>query len=514
MLLIGEHDVVLEDFRQILFGNRKIEIDPLSLERVRNSYNFLESFYADKIIYGINTGLGPMAQYRIADADRVALQYNAIRSHASGMGEPVNPEYVRSAMVVLLNNFLRGNSGIHPEVPELLCSMINHKITPVVPEHGGVGASGDLVQLAHIGLALIGEGYVHHNGETISTAGAFAKYDLRPVSVHIREGLSIINGTCFMTGIGIINLIHARNLLSWSVSAGTIINELMHSCDDSFSKELNRVKKHPGQNAIAELMRITLADSKLIRNREEQFYKNNHGNKHKLDDKVQEYYSIRCLPQILGPVLETIDNAEMVLINEANSSCDNPVVDPANNNIYHGGNFHGDYVSLEMDKIKMCITKLSLIAERQINYLMNEKLNNMLPPFVNLGQLGVNFGMQGAQFTATSTASENQTLSFPSYVHTIPNNNDNQDIVSMGTNSALMAKRVIDNTFQVLSIEMLSLVQAIDYLDVKNQLSSSNRKIYDQIREKVGRFESDTIKYVELKKIKDYLCSRFFDDMV
>lgn len=317
-----------------------------------------------------------------------------------------------------------------------------------------------------------------------------------------------------MTGIGIINLIHARNLLSWSVSAGTIINELMHSCDDSFSKELNRVKKHPGQNAIAELMRITLADSKLIRNREEQFYKNNHGNKHKLDDKVQEYYSIRCLPQILGPVLETIDNAEMVLINEANSSCDNPVVDPANNNIYHGGNFHGDYVSLEMDKIKMCITKLSLIAERQINYLMNEKLNNMLPPFVNLGQLGVNFGMQGAQFTATSTASENQTLSFPSYVHTIPNNNDNQDIVSMGTNSALMAKRVIDNTFQVLSIEMLSLVQAIDYLDVKNQLSSSNRKIYDQIREKVGRFESDTIKYVELKKIKDYLCSRFFDDMV
>lgn len=512
MLLIGEHDVVLEDFKQILYGNQMIGIDPKSLERVRNSYSFLESFYGDKIIYGINTGLGPMAQYRIADTDRIALQYNAIRSHAAGMGEPVNRDYVRSAMVVMLNNFLRGNSGIHPEVPELICAMINNKITPVVPEHGGVGASGDLVQLAHIGLALIGEGYVHHEDKIIPAAEALAKYDLKPVSVHIREGLSVINGTGFMTGTGIINLIHARNLLSWSLTAGTIINELMHSCDDSFSMELNQVKKHPGQNAIAEMMRKRLSDSKLIRNREEQFYRNNHGNKHKLDDKVQEYYSIRCLPQILGPVLETIDNAERVLLNETNSSCDNPVVDPANKNIYHGGNFHGDYVSLEMDKLKICITKLSLIAERQINYLMNEKLNNMLPPFVNLGQLGVNFGMQGAQFTATSTASENQTLSFPSYVHTIPNNNDNQDIVSMGTNSALMARRVIDNTYQVMSIEMLSLVQAVDYLDVKNQLSSANRKIYDQIREKVKRFESDTIKYLELKEIKDYLCSRSFDD--
>ena len=178
-------------------------------------------------------------------------------------------------------------------------------------------------------------------------------------------------------------------------------------------------------------------------------------------------------------------------------------------NIFHGGNFHGDYVSFEMDKLKIAITKLSMLLERQINYLMNDKLNNKLPPFVNLGKLGVNFGMQGAQFTATSTVAENQSLSFPNYLHSIPNNNDNQDIVSMGTNSALLAKKVIDNTYQVLAIEMISLVQAIDYLSIENRLSSSTRKTYTEIRNIVPRFEEDTIKYLEIKEIKDYLCSHF-----
>jgi histidine ammonia-lyase len=453
-----------------------------------------------------------MAQYRVEDADRISLQYNAIRSHSSGAGQSVDPLYVRSAMFVLLNNFLHGHSGIHPEVVDLIKEMINRGITPVVPEHGGVGASGDLVQLAHIALALIGEGEVNYKGEIKPAGIVLSENNLKPVSVHIREGLSLINGTCFMTGSGMVNIMHARNLLSWSLMSSSMINEIVQSFDDSFSKELNQVKLHHGQNAVARSIRKVLSDSTLIRKREDHFYNNNnHNNKHKIADKVQEYYSIRCIPQILGPILDTIDYSGKVLLNEANSSCDNPVIDDKHKNIYHGGNFHGDYVSFEMDKLKISMTKLSLLLERQINYLMNEKLNNILPPFVNLGKLGVNFGMQGAQFTATSTAAENQTLSFPNYLHTIPNNNDNQDIVSMGTNSSLLAKRVIENTYQVLAIEMLSLVQAIDYLKIKNQLSSRTRKVYDQIRKKVPRFEEDTIKYVEIKEIKDYLCTRFID---
>ncbi len=506
MVEIGERIIATDDFRSVLFGGRKVVISDVAKARVKKSFDFLQSFHKNKIIYGINTGLGPMAQYRIEDSDRINLQYNAIKSHASGCGQSVDTIYVRSSLIVLLSNFLQGHSGIHPEVVELIAEFINNNIAPVVPEHGGVGASGDLVQLAHIALALIGEGEVTFNGNVIPAMEALKLTGLKPAKVHIREGLSLINGTCFMTGTGMVNIIKAQNLLSWSVLAAAMINEIVHSCDDSFSKELNDVKRHPGQQAVAAKIREILADSKLIRKRENEFYNHNHNHEKKvLDDKVQEYYSIRCVPQIAGPILDTIKESERVILNEVNSSCDNPMIDDENHNIFHGGNFHGDYISFEMDKVKIAVAKLSLLLDRQINYLMNDKLNNKLPPFVNLGKLGVNFGMQGAQFTSTSTVAENQSLSFPNYLHSIPNNNDNQDVVSMGTNSALLAKRVIDNTYQVLAIEMLSLVQGIDYLKIEDRLSSTTYKAYRQIRKIVPRFEEDTIKYPEIIGIKEFL---------
>jgi histidine ammonia-lyase len=509
MLTIGGRKITLEDYQHALLENEKVEIHTHALERIKKSYNFLETFHQDKIIYGINTGLGPMAQYKIDEADRQKLQYNAIRSHASGCGEPVNPVYVHSAMITLLSNFSHGFSGIHPEVVELIRNLVNLQVIPVVPEHGGVGASGDLVQLAHIALTLIGEGEVFCNGKIINTADAFAQHNLQPVSVHLREGLSLINGTCFMTGTGMVNLIHAKNLLYWAVTVAAMINEIVRSFDDYFSAELNRVKQHQGQHKIAELVRQVLHDSKLIRKREDHFFNDKHRDDYVIADKVQEYYSIRCVPQVLGPILDTIEYAEKVLLNEANSASDNPVIDAEAGNIFHGGNFHGDYISLEMDKLKIVITKLSMLLERQINYLMNDRLNNKLPPFVNLGKLGVNFGMQGAQFTATSTVAENQTLSFPNYVHSIPNNNDNQDIVSMGTNSAQFARKVIDNTYQVLAIELITIIQGIDYLNIEPRLSTYTREKFHQLRTIVPKFEEDTIKYIEIKRIKDYLCNHF-----
>ena len=199
-----------------------------------------------------------MAQYKIDDTDRIKLQYNAIRSHAAGCGDPVNPLYVRAAMISLLSNFSRGCSGIHPEVVELLKNLVNKNIVPIVPEHGGVGASGDLVQLAHIALVLIGEGEVIVEGKVLPTAQVFEQNGLKPVSVHLREGLSLINGTSFITGTGIVNLLHAKNLVNWSLLAATMINEIVRSFDDYFSKELNEVKLHPGLNKIAELERKIL----------------------------------------------------------------------------------------------------------------------------------------------------------------------------------------------------------------------------------------------------------------
>ena len=221
--------------------------------------------------------------------------------------------------------------------------------------------------------------------------------------------------------------------------------------------------------------------------------------------KVQPFYSLRCVPQILGPVMDTLQVCERILVDELNSACDNPIIDVSSGNVYHGGNFHGDYISLEMDKMKIVLTRLTMLAERQMNYIFHDKVNGMLPPFVNMGVLGLNYGLQASQFTATSTTAECQTLSMPNYVHSIPNNNDNQDIVSMGTNSALITATVIENAFQVMAIHFMAIVQAVDCLGIKDRLSDLTKEIYDDIREFVPVFVQDTPKYETIAQMVEYL---------
>jgi len=494
----------LSSFKSIIYKEDSIEIDEGTLQRVHRSFAFLEKFSRNKVLYGVNTGFGPMAQYRVPDADRARLQYNLIRSHATGTGQPLAPEFARAAVLARLNTLCLGNSGVHPSVILLMQELLNRDIIPLIFEHGGVGASGDLVQLAHLALVLIGEGEVFYKGERRNTAEVFAEEELEPIQVEIREGLALINGTSVMSGIGIINLFRARTLLDWSVKCSCAINELMRAYDDHLSRELNHTKLHLGQREIAAQMRACLADSQLTRKRTEHLYTGD--NKESIfKEKVQEYYSIRCVPQVLGPVLDTLNNVALVLENEINSANDNPIVDVETEQVYHGGNFHGDYVSLEMDKLKIVITKLTMLAERQLNYLVNPSLNGILPPFVNLSVLGFNFGMQGLQFTATSTTAESQTLSNPMYIHSIPNNNDNQDIVSMGTNSALLAARVIENGFQVLSIELITICQAIDALKCKDFVSSATKDLYDRVRSVAPVYREDRPMYKEIEAVKNLL---------
>lgn len=496
--------VSLGDFRSIVFDNQKVELSESIQNQVRKSFDFLTGFAEDKIIYGVNTGFGPMAQYRINDEDRIQLQYNLIRSHSSGMGEILPEIYVKSSILARMNTLSLGHSGIHISAIELMKELINRNITPVIYQHGGVGASGDLVQLAHLALTLIGEGEVLYNGEIKSTKEVFEKEGLEPMKIHLREGLALMNGTSVMSGIGIVNLIYAEKLFDYAISCSALINEIMGAYDDHLSEKLNSVKKHSGQQHVASKMREFISGSKLIRKREEHLY-NGKVQEEIFKDKLQEYYSIRCVPQILGPIYECIENAKKILIEEVNSANDNPIVDVESQNVYHGGNFHGDYVSFEMDKLRIAITKLSMLQERQLNYLLNPSLNEMLPAFVNLGKLGLNFGIQGAQFTATSTTAENQTLSNSMYIHSIPNNKDNQDIVSMGTNAAWLTKKVIENSFEVISIQLLTLVQAIDYLDCFEKLSPKSQKIYSEIREIVPIFKDDIVLTPYLQSIKSFI---------
>ncbi len=331
----------------------------------------------------------------------------------------------------------------------------------------------------------------------------FNELNITPLKLKLRDGLGIMNGTSCMTGIAAVNLIYAKRLLDLAIAASSILNEINDAYDDSFSEELNAVKKHKGQRDIAGKMRSFLSDSKMIRKREELFNDDKALSTTKFKEKIQEYYSLRCVPQILGPVADTLSFAEQIIEDELNSTSDNPIVSPENDNVFHGGNFHGDYISLEMDKVKLVITKLTMLMERQFNYLLNDKLNDKFPPFLNAAKLGFNFGYQGLQFTATSTTSENQALSTSVYIHSIPNNNDNQDIVSMGTNSALMTKTVIENGFQVMAIHIMGICQAIDLLSEKdkNNISSKGKEIYNLIRTKVKFTVEDRIMSEEIESI-------------
>jgi histidine ammonia-lyase len=504
MVIIGGRDIRLEDFQKVLFSNERVGLDPGALSGVNDCFEFLREFAKDKIIYGINTGLGPMSQYKVKEPDRISLQYNLIRSHAAGTGLPISELQVKSLMVARLNTLMKGFSGIHPSVVELIRDFINNDITPVIPRHGGVGASGDLVQLAHLALALIGEGEVTVKGVLLPAAEAMQKAGLEPIKMHIREALSLINGTSVMSGIGVVNVIHARQLLDWAIAASALINEVVESYDDHFSMELNRVKLHPGQMEITKKLQQILNDSRLTRKRAEDLFNGTNGETI-FTKKIQEYYSLRCITQILGPITDTIHAAEKVVLNEINSVNDNPIIDFHNGNVFHGGNFHGDYISLEMDKLKMAITKLSMLAERQLNFLMNDKLNGKLPPFVNLGVLGLNLGMQGTQFTATSTVAENQALSNPVYVHSIPTNNDNQDIVSMGTNAALMTCQVIENSYEVMSVHLITLLQAVDFLKIEDQMSSYTKDLYHKLRKVVPVFTEDHFMSPDIRKMNDYI---------
>lgn len=501
--------ISLQDIKDILFDGSKIGFSEDVYRRVKESYDFLKSYSQDRIIYGINTGFGPMAQYRVSDDERVQLQYNIIRSHSTGAGNPLPDVYVKAAMIARIGTFIQGASGVHPELVELLEAFINNDIIPFIPEHGSVGASGDLVQLAHLALTLIGEGFVFYKGKKVPTADVFKQLGLKPFGIHVREGLSVTNGTSFMTGIGLVNLIDSQRLLHWAVFASVFMNEIASSFDDLMNERLNSVRRQDGQQKIAAMMRDIASSSKCLLKREDVLYKG--GIKEMVfDHKVQPYYSLRCVPQILGPVLEVIENVERVLINEVNSATDNPIVDVETRNVYHGGNFHGDYVSFEMDKLKIAITKMTMLMERQMNYLFHDRINGILPPFVNLGTLGLNYGLQASQFTATSTTAECQTLSNPMYVHSIPNNNDNQDVVSMGTNSALIAKRVIDNSYQVMAIHYMAIVQAVDCLSIQSKLSKETKKIYDEVRAFFPVFKEDTTKYEDIEHTITYLKSKMF----
>ncbi len=484
----------------------KVEISPLVLPRLEKTRSFIDEQVAHKVVYGINTGFGPMSSYIIGNEDLFALQKNLIRSHAVGMGEPIKDSYSLIAMVIRLNTLLRGYSGASLELLKILSTFINHRILPVIPEHGAVGTSGDLVQLAHIALALQGEGEVVYQGKRQKTADVLTHLHLTPYEFKPKEGLAIINGTSVMTAVAAVLCLEARNLVFAAIKNAAFALEVIHGFSDSISIKLQELRPHHGQSKVAEIMRQITASSKLLKDRKEFQARFGVTKDHqKITEEVQDVYSFRCSPQILGPIYDTLLDTEKTVEVEMNSVTDNPLIDCEEETFIHGGNFHGDYIASRIDFLKIALIKMTMLSERRTNFFLNQKINATFPPFLNLKKPGLTLGLQALQFVATSTTADNQSLGFPHHLHSISTNADNQDVVSMGTDAALFAEKVIANAGIVLAIELITLTQAVDYLQNRGELSSTSADYYDGLRQCFPAIIDDRVLSSELPLVLDYL---------
>jgi len=499
LILDGEHLTIENLVSFVRDDSLIVEVSTETLERVSRAHEFLKAESTKRVIYGVNTGFGPMVSRLIGKNQLVDLQYNLVRSHATGIGEPILQAFSLVAMVVRLNTFLQGHSGVSEDLIKQLALFINHRLLPIIPEHGAVGTSGDLTQLAHIAMALIGEGEVFYQGVRQDVAPILKKLKIAPYQLKIKEGLSLINGTSVMAGIAAILVDQAELGLSIATRNGALAMELVGAFKDGIDPNLQFLRPHPGQIKIAELMRKLTQGSRLLRDRADfQFKYKLNGDVQEIKENGQEFYSFRCLPQILGPIYETIEQVKKTVEIEINSVTDNPIVMTERSEFIHGGNFHGDYIASAVDRLKAALVKLTILSERRLNFFLHHKINTLFPPFLNLKQPGLTLGLQGLQFVATSTTAQSQSFAYPHSLHSIPTNGDNQDVVSMGTDAALLTAKVIDNAFVVLMIELVALAQAVDYKGDQKKLSSTALKLYKSFRQQLPVIIEDRVLIKEL----------------
>ena len=384
--LSDRKELSLCDFLSAMRG-ASISIDPATLGRMDAAFEagMREAARAD--LYGISTGLGPMIAVAVPPEATLDLQYNLIRSHAAGMGEALPIDVSRGVLLARLQSLIGNRSAVRGELAMHMARLFNAQIVPFIPRKGGVGASGDLVQLAHLGLLIIGEGDCWFKDRKLSAREVYRLAELEPFRLDFRDGLALVNGTSAMVAMGAKACASARRLLDCAIDQSCILVEILGASMEPYAASLHNAKRHDAQTEVARRMRAHLADAAGL-----EFGRTG--------TQLQAPYSVRCAPQLLGPMYEGLAFAERALVNELNSVSDNPVFDPDTGAALHGGNFHGEAIAFAMDVLKIAVVKCSLLMERQLNLLLNDAINAKLPPFLNLGRLGVELGMQGAQFTA------------------------------------------------------------------------------------------------------------------
>jgi histidine ammonia-lyase len=427
------------------------------------------------VVYGISTGVGALQSTRIPASDIRQLQLNLLMSHAVGVGEALPEDVVRAAILVRVNQFCQGSSGVRPEVAHALIGLLNSDICPWVPCQGSLGASGDLAQSAHVGLVLIGEGRVRRDGRPLPAREALSAANLKPISLEAKDGLSILNGTHFMSGAAALVFDRAEQLLLTADVVASMSLEALRGTRTAFDSRIHQSRPHPGQLACAQRMAALTQGSQIIES-------------HRDCDKVQDPYSLRCIPQVHGAVADAIAYLGRVLATELNAATDNPLVFPEGEAVLSGGNFHGEPLALALDFAAIALSGLGGISERRLFRLLTAHLSD-LPPFLTR-QSGVDNGYMLIQYTAAALAADNQMLSVPASVHSLPTSADQEDHNSMGWHSALKALRVVSNLEAILGLEALAAAQGIDLL-APLQPAPATAAAHRSVRERIPPLDHD-----------------------
>lgn len=497
-VLINGNNLTLEDFINVVRHNYTVELTNEAIKKIERSRQIVDKFVEEeKIVYGITTGFGKFSDVNISKEETKILQKNLIMSHSCGVGNPLDEEIVRGIMLLRANALAKGYSGIRLSTLNTLIDMLNRGIHPVIPEKGSLGASGDLAPLSHMVLVMLGEGEAYYQGKRLKGIEAMKRAEIPTVELTSKEGLALINGTQVMTSIGALTLYDGINLSKTSDIIAALTVEALNGIIDAYDTKVHDVRKHIGQlNTSKNLLKL-LKDSNMATRQGEL--------------RVQDAYSLRCIPQIHGASKDAIDYVKEKVNIEMNSATDNPLIFDETEEVISGGNFHGQPMALSFDFLGIALSEIANVSERRLERLVNPALSG-LPAFLSRNG-GLNSGFMIVQYSAASLVSENKVLAHPASVDSIPSSANQEDHVSMGTIAARKAKSILENTRKVLAMELLAACQGID-LRGKKKLGKGTEIAYNIVRDKVPTIEEDRIMYEYINICEDMIESNIILEKV
>jgi len=496
-LHISGNDLSLEAVREVAVERRPVLLAPDARESVNRARAVVDEIVAgNKVAYAITTGVGKLSDVRIAGDQIRELQVNLVRSHAVGVGDPLAVPETRAMMLLRANSLAKGHSGVRPVIIDTLCEMLNRGVTPFVPSQGSVGASGDLAPLAHLALALIGEGECFDDkGQRVPSADALKRAQIKAVVLESKETISLINGTQGMLAVGTLSLLAAETLVDSADVIGGLSCDALKGTDAAFDERIHKARPHTGQMKSAANLRRMLEGSQIRES-------------HRECGRVQDAYSLRCIPQVHGAVRDTLAHCRNVFEIEANSAVDNPLVFITGNSegdVISGGNFHGEPLAFALDFLAIALCTLAGISERRIERLVNPALSEGLPPFLAPGA-GLNSGFMMPQVTAAALVSENKVLAHPASVDSITTSGNKEDYVSMGMTAAIKLRRIVENARNVLAIEAMAVAQALDFL-APLKTSKRGQTAHAAIRSVSAAMDKDRVMYPDFVRLSQLLAS-------